>query len=67
MGEMGRATCMICGAELPIEQMERSFTGRPKYRCFKCVADGEKQVMARISESYIHGRGKRMKERDEWR
>lgn len=67
MGKMGRATCMICGREFPIEQMEMTFTGRVKFRCYECIENGDKQVVARLGEAYIHGRGKRLKERDEWK
>ena len=67
MGEMGRATCMICGKEFPIDQMEKVFTGRVRYRCRECMENGEKQVLARINESYMHGRTKKMKERNEWK
>ena len=62
MGKMGSATCMICGKEFPIEQMEEVFTGRVKYRCLKCVADGEKQVKARIDTSLRHGKMRRAQE-----
>lgn len=67
MGKMGRATCIICGREFPIDQMDKTFTGKTKYRCRECVENGSKQVLARISESYIHGRTKRIKERNEWK
>lgn len=67
MGEMGRATCMICGRELPIDQMKATFTGRTRYRCYDCIAEGEKQVKARIGESFSHGYVKKLKERDRWK
>lgn len=67
MGKMGCATCMICGRNLPIEQLEFTFTGSPKYRCYTCIATGEKQVAARIGESLTHGYAKKMKERNEWK
>lgn len=67
MGEMGRATCMICGRELPIDQMEQTFTGRTKYRCYECIANGEKQVKARIGASFNNGFAKRLKEQNGWR
>ena len=67
MGKMGSATCMICGKEFPVEQMESIFVGRTKYRCYKCIADGEKQVAARISTSMSSGFAKRLRERNEWK
>ena len=67
MGEMGRATCMICGKEFPIDQMEQTFTGRTKYRCCECIANGEKQIKARISASFNNGFAKRLKERERWK
>ena len=67
MGEMGRATCMICGRELPIDQMKATFTGRLRYRCYDCMAEGEKQIKARISASFNNGFAKRLKEQNGWR
>ena len=67
MGEMGRATCMICGRELPIDQMKATFTGKLRYRCYDCIAEGEKQVKARICDSFNHGYVKKLKERDGWK
>lgn len=67
MGEMGRATCMICGRELPIDQMKQTFTGRTKYRCYECIANGEKQVKARIGASFNNGFAKRLKEQSGWK
>ena len=66
MGKMGSATCVVCGRELPIEQMELTFTGRPKYRCYKCVAEGNKQAKARMDESYAIRYAKGMKE-NKWK
>lgn len=66
MGEMGRATCMICGRELPVEQMEVTFTGRRKYRCYDCIKNGEKEVAAKVNSSLNNGFAKRMRERNEW-
>ena len=67
MGKMGNATCMICGREFPIDEMETTFIGRRKYRCRECVSNGEKQVKARISASFNNGFAKRLKERDGWK
>lgn len=67
MGKMGSATCMICGRELPVEKMEVTFTGRVKYRCYECIADGEKQIAARVSASLNNGFAKRLRERNEWK
>ena len=67
MGKMGRATCMICGKELPVEWMEPIFTGRVKYRCYECIADGEKQIAARVSASLNNGFAKRLRERNGWK
>ena len=67
MGEMGRATCMICGRELPIIEMESTFTGRRKYRCHECVSNGDKQVRARICASFNNGFAKKIKEQNGWR
>lgn len=67
MGKMGRACCMICGKELPIEDMKATFTGRTQYRCYECIANGEKQVSGRISESCTHGYVKKLRERNRWR
>lgn len=67
MGEMGRATCMICGREFPVEQMEVTFTGRTKYRCYECIVEGEKQVKAKVCSSLNNGYAKRMKERNRWK
>lgn len=67
MGKVGSATCMICGKRLPVDQMEMTFIGRPKYRCYDCIANGEKQVAARISDSLNNGFVKRLKERNEWK
>lgn len=61
MGEMGSATCMICGRKLPIQQMESIFTGRTKYRCYECISNGNQQVKSRICNGYM----KRLKERKE--
>lgn len=66
MGEMGRATWMICGRELPVEQMEVTFTGRVKYRCYDCIKNGEKEVAAKVNASLNNGFAKRMRERNEW-
>lgn len=41
MGEMGRATCIVCGEEFDISEMESIFTGRTRYRCHKCIAEGK--------------------------
>ncbi len=62
MGEMGRATCVICGKELPVEWMEPIFTGRLRYRCFKCVAEGNKQAKARMDSSFAIRYSRRVKE-----
>ena len=58
---------MICGKEFPIEQMEPIFTGRIKYRCMDCIAEGDKQVVARHFESHSRGFFKRIEEKEEWR
>lgn len=63
MGEMGRATCVICGNEFPIKDMEPVMVSRyTKYRCLKCVANGDKQVFARMN-----GRVKQAKECSQWK
>lgn len=62
MGEMGKATCMICGGEFNKSEMEETFTGRPQYRCMKCIALGNKIVNARIRDSFTSGFAKKMKE-----
>ena len=67
MGEMGSATCIICGRELPMSELEPTFTGRMRYRCFDCIADGDKQAKARIDASFSHGYAKKLKERKEWK
>lgn len=67
MGEMGRATCIVCGRELPVEEMESIFIGRTRYRCFKCVSNGNKQSSARVSASLANGYAKKMKERNRWK
>ena len=67
MGEMGSATCIICGRELPVEHMEMTFTGRPRYRCYDCIAKGDKQVSARVCESFNNGFAKKIKEQNGWR
>ena len=51
MGKMGSATCVICGKELDRSEMEPIFTGRVRYRCYKCVAEGNKQAKARMDQS----------------
>lgn len=66
MGKMGSATCIVCGKEFPIEQMEATFTGRLRYRCYKCVAEGNKQAKARMDESYAIRYAKGMKE-NKWK
>lgn len=66
MGEMGRATCVVCGEEFDISEMESIFTGRTRYRCHKCVTEGNKQARARMDESYAIRYANRVKER-KWR
>lgn len=66
MGKMGNATCIVCGEEFDKSEMQETFTGRPQYRCMRCVALGNKMVNARISASFTHGQAKKMKER-RWR
>ena len=66
MGEMGRATCIVCGEEFDISEMESTFTGRTRYRCHKCVAEGNKQAKARIDSSYAIRYSRRVKEK-KWR
>lgn len=67
MGKMGRAICVVCGNEFDIEDMEPIFTGRTRYRCMKCRANGDKQLSAKISASLSHGYAKRLKEREKWK
>lgn len=66
MGEMGRTTCIVCGQEFDISDMEATFTGRPRYRCYKCVREGNKQARARMEGSYAIRYANRVKER-KWR
>lgn len=66
MGEMGRATCIVCGEEFDISEMESIFTGRTRYRCHKCVAEGNKQAKARMDSSYAIRYSRRVKEK-KWR
>ena len=62
MDEMGSATCIICGKEFPVEQMEPIFTGRLRYRCYECAIEGNKQAKARMNESYVIRYARGMKE-----
>ena len=66
MGEMGRATCVVCGEEFDISDMEATFTGRPRYRCYRCVANGNKQAKARMDSSFAIRCSKRKNE-GRWR
>lgn len=66
MGEMGRATCIVCGEEFDISDMEATFTGRPRYRCYRCVANGNKQAKARMDSSFAIRYSRRKKE-GRWR
>lgn len=67
MGKVGSATCIVCGREFPKDQMDAIFIGRTRYRCRECIADGDKQVMARVCDSHSRGFIKKLRERDEWR
>lgn len=67
MGEMGRVTCVICGREFDISEVEPIFTGRTRYRCFGCISDGKKQVNQRIRTSFTNGYAKRMMEKQRWK
>lgn len=62
MGKVGRATCIVCGEEFDKNEMEEIFVGRVRYRCMKCVAQGDKQARARITESFRHGALKKIQE-----
>lgn len=62
MGEVGRATCIVCGEEFDKSEMEEIFVGRVRYRCMKCVTQGDKQARARITESFRHGVLKKIQE-----
>lgn len=66
MGKMGSAVCIICGKEFPIEQMEPTFTGRLRYRCRECVAEGNRQAKARMDESYAIRYARGLKE-NKWK
>ena len=66
MGKMGRVTCMICGEEFDINDVEETFTGRPQYRCMKCVALGRRMAKARMIESQNHGVGRKIR-RQKWK
>ena len=66
MGEMGRATCIVCGEEFDISDMEETFTGRPRYSCYRCVASGNKQAKARMDSSFAIRCARRKKE-GKWR
>lgn len=68
MGKMGRATCIVCGKEFDIDEMESMFIGRrARYRCMGCVENGEKQAKARVSESFCHGLAKEMRMKNKWK
>lgn len=62
MGKMGHATCIVCGKEFDISEMESIFTGRTRYRCLNCVKEGNKQAKARMDLSSIRY-SKRAKEK----
>ena len=66
MGKMGSVACIVCGKEFPIEQMEPTFTGRLRYRCRECVAEGNRQARARMSESCAIWYARRLK-KNEWK
>lgn len=47
------AKCCVCGKEVtPDVDCETRFTGRLKYVCLECKADGNKQIIAQRAEYF---------------
>lgn len=57
------AKCMICGRELPVDEMESVFTGRTRYMCFDCRKLGSRQVSKRYDDFFNTAGGRKLLER----
>lgn len=58
-------TCDVCGEEFDIMYMHKIFTGRTKYLCRECYANGNRQISARQKDWRRSSRGKAIIERCE--
>lgn len=47
---MSTVKCALCGSEVPEAQAVRMFTGRPRYVCLSCYAQGDRQVRQRLMD-----------------
>jgi hypothetical protein len=47
---MSTVRCALCGCEVPEAQAVRLFTGRPRYVCLSCYAQGDRQVRQRLMD-----------------
>lgn len=54
------ATCSVCGEEYDKEKMRKLFTGRVRYICPRCHANGNKQIEAKHSEWRDSAKGKQI-------
>ena len=54
--------CCVCGKELPLVDMEPVFTGRTKYICFKCLKQGNKEIIGHRGDYFNSYNGKKLKE-----